>query len=318
MRLGDVVLLLPALGRLKAAYPAARLTLLTDERCAPLAGMCPYVDEVITVDRLTMRDGPILGTLSAMARLVADIRRRRFDLVIDFLSFRETNLLARLSGARYRLGMKRYRKAYLSWCFNLPPVLEDKQLHVAEMFRLVAAAAAQDRKAEAVLCDAPLVIPEAERAWAAEAVPGGKIVTLYVGAPVAVRRWPAAHFARVADFVIEKFGASVAVLAGLPESESARQVARLCAAQDRISVFTDVSIPQLAALIARSHVLVSNDTGPMHIGPAVGVPTLGLFSVGYPEHFRPTGERSRFLRANPIENISPASVMREIEEMWSA
>src|SRR5262249_49349317 len=85
MRLGDVTLLLPALAHLKACYPGSRLTLLTDERCAPLAEMCPSIDEVITVNRLGMRDGPRLPALNDMAKLVADVRRRRFDLVIDFL-----------------------------------------------------------------------------------------------------------------------------------------------------------------------------------------------------------------------------------------
>src|SRR5262245_42167616 len=135
MRLGDVVLMLPALMSLKARYPQSRLTLLTDERCAPMAEMCPWIDEVIGVNRLAMRDGSVLPALKAIAGLVRDIRRRRFDLVIDFLSFRETNLLTWLSGAPYRLGMKRHRRAYLPFCFNLPPVREDKALHVAEMFQ---------------------------------------------------------------------------------------------------------------------------------------------------------------------------------------
>jgi ADP-heptose:LPS heptosyltransferase len=62
--------------------------------------------------------------------------------------------------------------------------------------------------------------------------------------------------------------------------------------------------------------LISNDTGPMHIGPAVGVPTLGLFSVGYPVHFRPTGLSDRFLQANPIDGIEVHKVIETVTEMW--
>jgi ADP-heptose:LPS heptosyltransferase len=54
----------------------------------------------------------------------------------------------------------------------------------------------------------------------------------------------------------------------------------------------------------------------MHIGPAVGVPTIGLFSVGYPEHFKPTGKHDRFLRGNPIEVIEARNVVKVIEEIW--
>ena len=74
MRLGDVVLLLPALARLKAAYPNAHLTLLTDDRCAPIGRLCPALDEVIGVDRLKMRDGSTLSALKSMAGLIHHIR----------------------------------------------------------------------------------------------------------------------------------------------------------------------------------------------------------------------------------------------------
>jgi heptosyltransferase-3 len=106
------------------------------------------------------------------------------------------------------------------------------------------------------------------------------------------------------------------VLAGESESEIAESVRSLCRIPEKVSVFSRLTIPQLAALIARSRLMVSNDTGPMHLGPALAVPTLGIFSVGYPEHFRPLGEHSRFVRANPIGNVSAEDVMRHVEEMW--
>lgn len=315
MRLGDIVLLLPALGRLKAIYPESHLTLLTDERCAPIAEMCPCVDEVIPVHRLEMRDGPVLQALQAIGRVVHDIRRRHFDFVIDFLSFRETNLLAWLSGAPNRLGMKRYDKAYLSYCFNLPPVSEDKAVHVSDMFQLIVNSCADGRDVP-VQSSPALVVPDSAQVWAVEAARYPSLVSFFVGAPVKVRRWPAEYFARVADFIVQQFGASIAVLAGPHETEIAEKVRSLCKTPGQVSVFSNLSLPQLTALIARSRLLLSNDTGPMHLGPALGVPTLGLFSVGYPEHFRPLGSRSRFLRAEPIEEISPETVMQQIGSMW--
>jgi len=314
MRLGDVVLLLPALGQLKDCYPESRIALLTDERCAPLAEMCPAIDEVIPVDRLGMRDGPILPALKGIAQLVVEVRRRHFDLVIDFLSFRETNLLTWVSRAPQRLGMKRYQRAYLPFCFNLPPVNEDKNIHVAEMFQRVAGAIANGHRPTAT--EHPLlVLPHSIQSWASGVLPQTPIVSMYVGAPVAVRRWPPEHFARVADFLVEELAMSVAVLSGGPDAELAEDVRSRCKKPERIFVFNKISVTELAAVIAHSRLLISNDTGPMHIGPAFGVPTLGLFSVGYPEHYRPLGERSRFLRANPIENISTEEVMRHARAM---
>jgi ADP-heptose:LPS heptosyltransferase len=317
MRLGDVTLLLPALAHLKACYSDSRLTLLTDERCAPLAEMSPSIDEVMTVNRLEMRDGPRLPALNDMIRLIVDIRRRRFDLVIDFLSFRETNLLTWLSRAPNRLGMQRHDRAYLPFCFNLPPIKEDKSVHVTEMFQRVVSAVT-GKCASSSAAPPVLVVPEKAQTWAEQMVPGAPILSLYVGAPGAVRRWPGEHFARVADFAIEEFGVSVAVLAGRPDRGVAESVQRFSRKPNRVIVLNDISIPQLSAVIARSQLLVSNDTGPMHLGPALGIPTLGLFSVGYPEHYRPLGERSRFLRAERIEDIASEDVIRQVREMWQA
>ena|SRR5437867_6400230 len=303
MRLGDVVLLLPALTQLKACYPQARLTLLTDARCAPLGDMCPSIDEVIGVDLLDMRDGPVVPALKNMAKLITDVQRRRFDLVIDFLSFRETNLLAWLSRAPNRLAMKRYDRAYLPFCFNMPPVPEDKSIHVAEMFQRIVNAVTTGCGPSA---DIPpiLVVPEDARQWAARTIPEGPLLSLYVDAPVPERRWPEDNFAALATFAAEKLGATVVILAGSKKNVG------------KFTVLNDLSIPQLSAVIARSTLLVSNDTGPMHFGPALGIPTLGLFSVGYPEHYRPLGDRSRYLRSENIQNIRVEDVIGQIREMW--
>jgi ADP-heptose:LPS heptosyltransferase len=312
-RLGDVVLLLPALASLKSAYPEARLTFLTGHRCAPLAELCPAIDEVLAVDRIAMRDGSTLAALRELARLVRDVRSRRFDLVIDFHSFRETNLLARISGGRDRVAMKRYKAPYLGFCFNRPPVLEDKALHVSEMFQKVVSAITGRTASPA----ASLVLPEELRSYAAEAAPPGPRIAVYIDAPVAERIWPPERFAAVVDFAVETLGANVLVLSSKEGAKLTTRVEKASRHRDRIAVFTNIGIPQLAALIASSRLLVSNDTGPMHIGPAAGVPTLGLFSVGYPEHFRPIGEYDRFIRANPIEEIETRVVIGAVDEMWT-
>jgi ADP-heptose:LPS heptosyltransferase len=156
-----------------------------------------------------------------------------------------------------------------------------------------------------------LVVPDHARAWAARSLPEGPVLALYVDAPVPERRWPEKSFAEVARFAVEELGANVAVLAG-----STTNAAELSQISDQVIVFNEVSIPQLAAAIARAKLLVSNDTGPMHFGPALGIPTLGLFSVGYPEHYRPLGEGSRFLREQRIEDIAVPDVIELVRKMW--
>jgi ADP-heptose:LPS heptosyltransferase len=309
-RLGDVILLLPALASLKNRFPDSELTLLTGHRCAPIAELCPAIDHVISVNRVAMRDGSVWGALRDMAVLVRDIRQKRFDLVVDFHSFRETNLLTWLSGAPVRMGMKRYKAPYLKFCFNRPPVIEDKHLHVAEMFHKIV---------DGVSSASTWNGSHTGRTLGRLVVEKAKIPTLvlFVDAPVVERIWPPERFAQVADFAIEKLGAAVIVISSSQSPKLAKKVQNASRHAGSLSLFTDLALQQLASVIASAHLFISNDTGPMHIGPATGVPTLGLFSVGYPEHFRPTGGEGRYLRANPIEGIQVSEVTKAAEEMWT-
>lgn len=310
-RLGDVLLLLPALAALKQKFPESRLVFMTGHRCAPIAEMCPFIDEIIAVDRIAMRDGSALDALGQMLRLAGDVRRRHFDMVIDFHSFRETNLLTRISGARFRIGMKRYRAAYWGFCFNRPPVNEDKSLHVSEMFMKVVGSipAESDWRPLSIKMKPFLAVPGAVRM--------DRRLVLYVDAPVQDRVWLPERFATVADLAIERLNADVLVIASPEQPGRAEAVRRASCHPNQLAVRTDLNLSQLVTEIASARLFVSNDTGPMHIGPAVGVPTLGLFSVGYPEHFRPLGMHDRYIRGNPIEKILVPDVFANMEELWA-
>ena len=310
-RLGDVLLLLPSLRSLKERFPDSRLVLLTGHRCASIAELCPFIDEVIAVDRIAMRDGPFWSAFASMNRLVRNLRRRHFDVVIDFHSFRETNLLTWLSRAPIRIGMKRHRAAYWAFCFNQPPVIEDKTIHVSAMFQRIVESLpsnVQPRLPADGRTDPVLRIQEVR--------PRERKLVLYVDAPVPDRIWPPERFAAVADFAIESLNAEVFVVAGtgVELTTAVRNASRY---REHITACTELTLHQLATLIASARLLVSNDTGPMHIGPAAGVPTLGLFSVGYPEHFRPMGAGDRYLRENPIGKIEVGDVIVTVSEMWA-
>jgi ADP-heptose:LPS heptosyltransferase len=306
-RFGDIVLLLPALTLLKARMPECHLSLLTDTRWAPLAGMCPAIDEVIPVDRLEMRDGSSGRAIAGVMRLMSDLRRRGFDAVIDCHGFRETNLLAWWSGAPQRWGLKRFDQSFLGFCFNRPPVLEDKNLHASESFlRLIRNFAPVDNH---IPPQAPLVIPKDALLWVSESMPASSLAVLFVDAPVPERIWPLNRFAVVGEHIAKSYRASVVAVG---------RNARLLEPSADIRVLSDLSIPRLAAVISKARILVSNDTGPMHLGPALRVPTVGIFSVGIPTHFRPTGAADRCVHGNPIETVEVDEVVAAVEEVWES
>ena len=306
-RFGDIVLLLPALSFMKTALPGSHLTFLTDTRWGPLAEMCPAIDEVLTVDRLTMRDGPFWKTGPKVWELLVDLRRRKFDVAIDCHGFRETNLLALWSRAPQRLGLQRFGYPPLPLCFNLPPVIEDKNLHVAEMF--VRLASSFVHSAPDVSLPPALVIPPEEIEWARENLPSPPFVALYVDAPVKERRWPIDRFAALADHILRNLGARVVVIGGFAERARFRNDVRVLPA---------LPIPRLAATVAFARMLVSNDTGPMHLGPLLRTPTVAIFSIGIPLHFRPTGARDHYVQGNPIEKVSLEEVISAADEVWAS
>jgi len=177
----------------------------------------------------------MLSALRDMAVLVRDVRRKRFDLVVDFHSFRETNLLTWLSGAPRRIGMKRHGAPYLGFCFNRPPVLEDKSLHVAEMFERVVGGLSPAGAAVLPFLDGkPLIVTDAEK-------PRERQIALYVDAPVPERIWPAERFAEVADFAIENLNSAVVVISSKDRAQLAARVQKASRHRERLTVYTDLT-----------------------------------------------------------------------------
>ena len=309
-RFGDVVLLLPALTALKFNTPGSRLTFLTDHRLSSLAQMCPAIDDIIAVDRIAMRDGSRLASLRSMRDVIKEVRRRRFDLAIDFHGFRETNLLTWLSGSPKRLGLKRFDQSFLDFCFNLPPVLEDKSIHASEVFMKVAERVGVRSSSTA----SAMVVPESAQKWVRAALSPRPYAALYVDAPTSKRIWPPEHFASVVDHLVQR-GLQVVLIAGAEGSQLLTQVQEAARLAEHVRAFSNLTIPQLAAVVQGADIWVSNDTGPMHLGPILGVPTLGLFSIGLPEHFRPMGPDDRYVRSNPIERITVREVIDSVEKL---
>lgn len=315
-RLGDLVLLLPALRALRRQFPSAHLSALVDQRYAPVLEMCSAVDRVIPSDRIGMRDSPWWSGAFSALRSAHELRQARYDLVVDFHGFRETNLLAWYSRAPWRIGLKRNEPSYLPFCFNLDPVPEDQNLHVADRFDSLL----EPLDVNPVARDIRLEVPaerraKAERFLREKGMDGcPRLIGMNLGASAADKTWPAVRFAALADKLAGRFDLGVLFLCGPGEEDLLRQ-AESCLKTDRYALAGQLGLKDLAAVISRCHLLVSNDSGPMHFGPALGVPTLGLFSLSDPLHYRPLGNRSRVIRKVPVGDIEVGEVFEQVVEM---
>jgi len=302
--IGSLQLLTPAVRALRARYPLARLELLTLAPNAELARGLGAFDEVLTLD-VSRAGWARLG--ARILRLLRALRARRYDTVFDFEFFTRFSAVVSLaSGAPTSHGFACPERPRAG--LHTATVPFNRYWHVARNFRSLAGGE-NGRTVE--LAELSAFVPSArERSEATAAlfehglVSEGPLVALnpHAGSLSLERRWPIESFAALARALVLEDGARVVVIGTREEAERSRE---LCARAGALpagrlaSLAGRLSIGATAALLRQCTAFVTNDSGPMHIAAALGVPTLGLFGPETPVMYRPLGPRARWLYAPP-------------------
>ena len=300
-RLGDVVLTTPSIKALREAFPQARLSILVSPATYDLVDGNGLLDEVLIDDRRHEHKGPW-----GFIRLVRVIRARKFDLAVIFHTKKRTNVLCFLAGIPVRLGYKNNKFGFL-----LNKSVEDTR-HLGE-------------RHEAQYCldllkdlgiagkELSLYIPIAKEAlsWAERFCHTHNIgrrdsmIAIHCGASDPAKRWPAEHFARVIDALVERYAAKIILIGSPDDCLTSRQVVSISKNQI-IDITGQTAIAQLAALLTQCRLLVSNDSGPVHIAAGVGTPVVSIFTRNAPginpERWRPLGDRTRVVSVQPFQS----------------
>ncbi|MBF0386811.1 MAG: glycosyltransferase family 9 protein [Candidatus Omnitrophica bacterium] len=290
-RMGDMILTIPAIRALKQKYPRARLVVWVSPSTRGLVDGLAFIDEVIVQD-------PRPGWAGYL-RMIRFLRKCRFDLAVVFHTKQKTNLACFLAGIPMRLG---YRNG--KWGFFLShPVKDERHLGIKheldyclDLLRAVGVEKAdprlelgRDRSAE----------EWAER-FTAELSGPGPLVALHPDASCPTRHWPVPSFAIVAARLASEMNARVVIVGGPTTSVFAPRIP----GRDLTGQF---SLTQLAAFIKRCDLLISNDSGPVHLAAAVGTPVISLFLRKQPginpERWRPLSEKAVLLLNKPGEEI---------------
>lgn len=280
--LGDLIFALPALEALKAAYPEAELTLLgLAWHAAYLHGRPSPVDEVMVVPGQSSRPGPHLGqhadapwlaaSTAEMAAFEARARRRRFDLAVQIHGGgRNSNPFVLRLGARQTVGLRTPDAAELdAW---VPFVYFQQE--TARCLEVVALVGARP-----VTLEARIAVTDADLAASNAVLPRGRpYVVLHPGATDPRRRWPAERFAQVAD-ALAAMGLRVVITGSEGETPVARRVIDAMRSP-AVNLVGRTTLQALTGLMARAEVVVSNDSGPLHLAFAVGARTVGIYWVG--------------------------------------
>lgn len=294
MHVGDLLLVTPVLRTLRTNYPNAHIALLADAKLADLVKYNRNLSELIIIDKKGYHN-----QLWRYLQFVAGIRRRRFDLVINLHANERATFIAAFSGARRVVG-------YATWGLGafFDVVIENRKrvkhqvhAHFDVLKEGLGLQHIDDRGLEMWLDEAAEAT--AARLWQeAFPKPGLPVVGLNIGASWPTKRWPKESFASLADRLLAK-GYGIAYFGGPMDVAVVNDALHLMQSGDRsrVGVFTGrVSLLELASLLKKCRVLVTNDSGPMHVAVAMDVPLVSMFGASPVTGFYPYNNKSVVLK----------------------
>lgn len=284
--IGDAVICLPALEALKALYPASAISVLARARTAPLFIEHPSVEEVLLYDKEGRHNG-----FKGRLKLAKELRKRKFDLAVLFQNAFEAALVALLAGIPERVGYARdLRGSLLTKSLKASGEITKKH-QVYYYLNIVEALGAKAPDAPVPV----LYVSEDEERKADELLASLSVDsdrTLIGVAPGAsygpAKRWPAEKFAAVLGKVAEESGALTLIFGGPDDKADASALADKLGG-DYIDLAGKTDLRGFIALAGRLSLFLTNDSGPMHITAALGVPTVAIFASTEPKLTGPLG-----------------------------
>ena len=286
--LGDAVLALPVLANLRRSFPVARIALLVRPWLSPLFRSLPFVDELVELPR----KGELMWAATAL-------RRRHFELALLLPNSFRTGLISRLAGIPHRVGYMTDGRGPLLTVGVRPP--SGTLLHQADSYLSLLRAL----KWDAWVHPTGFLLPpesdaEAEKLLSGSGLlPHATVIGITPGASYGTaKRWPAERFAAVADRLAERLG-TVALLFGAPQEASLTKIVRERMRGTAIDFGGRTTLTELASLLRRCALLLTNDTGAMHLASALGTSCIALFGPTDPRRTGPLGSGHQVLQDPP-------------------
>jgi lipopolysaccharide heptosyltransferase I len=283
--LGDIIHSLPVLGALRHKFPAAHIAWVVNRSYQPLLDGHRALNETIAFDRGAINGGWQKAARGSLA-LARELRKRRFDLVIDLQGLARSAIMTLATGAARRVGLSTAREgAYLAFT-DVVPVPNPDERHAVDHNWSVADALGVGHLTKRF--DVP-VRPES-RAWAQQQMKDlpRPWLAFGVGARWLTKRWPPDHFATLAKRAQDAYGGTAFFVGAPDEAPLAKQVIAQLRGPWRDFVGT-TNLQQLAGLLEAADVMVSNDTGPLHLAAALGRPCVAPYTCTQVRRHGPYG-----------------------------
>ena len=308
---GSIVLSTSALSIIKTLYPGSELSFLSFKENKDLLERMQLIDEVITIRRNSMR-AFVRDTLAVVARVI----RSRYDIVFDLEFFSKySTLMSGITNAPIRLAFAlpaRWRSRIVNH-----PVQLKKGTHVIDSFCQLVLAVSHSTVPIPTL-HGPTITDQDHQALLRKIALGSKkviAVNINAGETFLERRWPPEKFAELVRSLAPRDESTFCFIGSPQERDYVEKAIRKTECTERcINVAGLLSIPELGALLQRSEMLISNDSGPLHLASALGIPTIGLFGPESPEFYGTYGSESRTvykkIACSPCMNVYSAKDFR--------
>ena len=271
--LGDVVHTIPAAAALRVAFPGARIDWLVDGKHRAIVDLVTTVDRVVSLER---------STVPGWSAVVRALRQTSYDAAIDLQGLLKSAVLARASGAARVIGFSIWHLREKTARPFYSDAHEAEGGHViAKNLRLLRALGVDDQTIRFPLADPPSHALDYLR----QRLGPRPFGLINAGAAWPNKRWPPERFGQLAAFVRDACGLVPVVLWG--PGEEALAAAVVAASSGTAMEAPRTTVTDLVALCRAASLVVSGDTGPLHIATATGTPAVGLFGPTDPQRNGP-------------------------------
>ncbi|MCU0652505.1 MAG: glycosyltransferase family 9 protein [Candidatus Omnitrophica bacterium] len=304
-RFGEFLLNIPAFRDLKSKFPQAKLTLVVNPYVKELAHCVEAADEVICWENKPHKVGEIISFSNRL-------RMKKFDLCLIFNPSKEFNIISFLAGIRERIGYDR------KWAFLLTKKIADKKNlgkkheidYNLDLSRL-AGAESGDRELS-------LRVNQRFDEGVLKGINSDRAVVIHPWTSDSLKQWPAHKFFILAQRLINELQLELIFIGGKEESEQSKELLSGLGAE-AVNLTGKTSLLQLAAILKRSRLLISGDSGPIHLASCVGTPVLAIFRNDLlgkgPLRWGPRSANSIVVEKSSLMDISVEEVFNKAKEV---
>ena len=280
--IGDTLFSTPFIRAVRDAYPDSYIACLLHPRTKEMLELNPCLNELIIYD-----EEGVHRSLFGKLKLIVSLRQKKFD--VAFLLHRSFTkaLIMFLAGIRERVGYPTKRRGMLLTKMVEAPA---EELHKVEYFLDIARASGITPKNKSY----EFFINDSHKNFIADLLRGSgvsekdTVVVLCPGGNWDPKRWPKENFARLADSLSKNSGTRIVISGAKKDLKLAEEIKGMMKTEPVITA-GKTTLKELAALLARSSLVIANDTGPMHLAVAMKAKTIALFGPTSPAVTGPYG-----------------------------